>query len=67
MDLAKVLNELRDELANLDAAIMSLERLQQEGGARRRGRPPKVLADIRKASRPQHREQAADSPEPEDT
>jgi hypothetical protein len=28
-------------LENLDAAILSLERLQQEG--RRRGRPPKAL------------------------
>ena len=38
VDLVKVLEQLRSELANLDAAIVSLERLQQ--GARRRGRPP---------------------------
>jgi hypothetical protein len=49
MDLSKVLTELRAELENLDAAILSLERLHQEG--RRRGRPPKVLADVTKASR----------------
>jgi hypothetical protein len=45
MNLDKVLSELREELTNLDAAIISLERLQQEG--RRRGRPPKVLAEIK--------------------
>jgi hypothetical protein len=41
MNLSKVLADLRAELENLDAAILSLERLQQEG--RRRGRPPKAL------------------------
>jgi hypothetical protein len=46
MDLARVLSELHEELDNLDAAILSLERLQQEG--RRRGRPPKILAEIKK-------------------
>ena len=45
MDLSKVLAELRQELENLDAAILSLERLQQEG--RRRGRPPKALSESR--------------------
>lgn len=38
MDLTKVLAQLHAELANLDAAIASLERIQQGGG--RRGRPP---------------------------
>jgi hypothetical protein len=51
MDLSKVLAELREELANLDAAIASLERLQKEG--RGRGRPPKGLADARRSSRQQ--------------
>jgi hypothetical protein len=45
MDLAKVLHELRRELENLDSAILSLERLQQTG--RRRGRPPRWLADLK--------------------
>lgn len=51
MDLSKILASLRQELENLDAAILSLERLQHEG--RRRGRPPKVLAEMaaRAASR----------------
>jgi hypothetical protein len=48
MDLVKVLAQLRAELENLDAAIVSLERLQTEGP--RRGRPPRVLAATRKTS-----------------
>ena len=42
MDLAKVLAHLHGELDNLNAAIATLERLQQKG--RRRGRPPKLVA-----------------------
>ena len=38
MDLGKVLADLRQELESLDAAILSLERLQQVKP--RRGRPP---------------------------
>ena len=49
MDLAKVLSQLREELANLDSAIASLERLEREGAVRER--PPKFLADIKKAAR----------------
>jgi hypothetical protein len=45
MDLAKVLAQLHTELKNLDAAIASLERIQQ--GARRRGRPPEWLTKTR--------------------
>ena len=45
MDIAKVLSELRQELENLDAAIWTLERLQQNA-PRRRGRPPKALAHL---------------------
>jgi hypothetical protein len=56
MDLAKVLADLRQELANLDSAISSLERLQEVSSVHRRGRPPKLLSDIRKA--------APDKPEP---
>jgi hypothetical protein len=37
MDIDKVLAQLHAELANLNAAILSLEKLQQE--ARPRGRP----------------------------
>ena len=51
MDLVKVLAELRSELANLDAAILSLERLKREDRPRR-GRPPKALSELRKQDRP---------------
>ena len=47
MDLSKVLEQLRRELVHLDAAILSLERLQAK--AARRGRPPKLLEQLRKA------------------
>jgi len=50
MDLTRVLEELRRELAHLDAAILSLERLHAK--AVRRGRPPKLLSDLRRASGP---------------
>lgn len=56
MDLVKVLAQLREELANLDAAIYTLERLHPEAGARRRGRPPKALSDLRKTA-PGHPEE----------
>ena len=46
MELSKVLEQLRRELVHLDAAIVSLERLQAKVG--RRGRPPRVLAERRK-------------------
>jgi len=46
MDLTTVLDQLRRELAHIDAAISSLERLQAK--ANRRGRPPKALAMLRK-------------------
>ena len=44
MDLTTVLAQLKQELAHLDAAILSLERLQNKTA--RRGRPPKALADM---------------------
>jgi hypothetical protein len=44
MDLAKVLSELRQELADLDAAIESLEQIQQERPTRGQ-RSSKVQAD----------------------
>ena len=44
MDLARVLQELHEELENLDAAIRTLEKLQETG--KRRGRPPAWLAAV---------------------
>ena len=46
MDLTTVLEQLRRELLHLDAAILSLERLQSKTA--RRGRPPKALVMLRK-------------------
>lgn len=57
MDLSKVLAQLHAELANLDAAIHSLERLQLEGT--RRGRPPKLLASMKRMGRERAREASA--------
>jgi hypothetical protein len=48
MDLYKVLSQLHEELDRLNAAILSLERLQQEN--RRRGHTPKVVSEVTKAS-----------------
>jgi hypothetical protein len=45
MDLAKVIRQLHEELDNLDAAILSLEKLQET--SRRRGRPPAWLAEVK--------------------
>jgi hypothetical protein len=50
MDLSKALAQLRRELVHLDAAIASLERLQAR--VPRRGRPPRLLAEIQKAATP---------------
>jgi len=63
MDLSKVLEQLRRELAHVDAAILSLERLQAK--VARRGRPPRALSELRKAHpapRPIGRRQARGSP-----
>jgi len=61
MDLYKVLAQLREQLDYLNAAILSLERLQQEGS--RPGRPPKVLAEATRAGRAGRRAHAgADDP-----
>ncbi len=64
MDLTKVLAQLRAELANLDAAIISLERLQQEGV--RRGRPPKLLAGIKDTGRAKRRIHSGEAEEEKD-
>lgn len=59
MELAKVLAQLRQELVHIDAAILSLERLQAK--EMRRGRLPKTLIDIRK-SRPAARRMTSARP-----
>lgn len=59
MDLSKLIRQLHLELAHLDAAILSLERLQMEG--KRRGRPSRAASEMRKgeaAPKPTRRRQA---------
>lgn len=51
MDVSKILNELRQERAQLEEAIMSLERLAS-GRGRRRGRPPAWMSEAKKRGRP---------------
>jgi hypothetical protein len=45
VDITKILDGLRQELAQLDEAILSLERLV--AGAKRRGRPPGWIATVK--------------------
>lgn len=54
MDLSKVLAELRQELERLDAAIVSLERLKEEGRSRR-GRPPKTVDGVKDSGAAGHK------------
>jgi hypothetical protein len=45
MDLQRMLTELREEQKQIDQAIVVLQKLAA-GQARRRGRPPKWMAEI---------------------
>jgi hypothetical protein len=56
MDIGKVLAELRQELAQVEEAILSLERMAM-GAGKRRGRPPAWMiaaknAPVKKRGRP---------------
>jgi hypothetical protein len=44
MDVSKILAELREERAQIEEAILSLERLAQ-GRGKRRGRPPAWMSE----------------------
>lgn len=59
MDIRKILAELRQELTEVSAAILSLEQLAR--GGRRRGRPPSWIAEARKKAAPSKRAAAPDS------
>lgn len=59
MDLMKILDELRRERAQIEEAIMTLERLV-EGRGRRRGRPPTWLAEARKRNKAAEGSEGAD-------
>ena len=50
MDVAKILAELRVEREQIEEAILSLERLAS-GRGKRRGRPPKWMAEAKKRPR----------------
>lgn len=45
MDVTKILAELRSEKAQIDEAILSLEKLAR-GRGKRRGRPPNWLSEV---------------------
>jgi hypothetical protein len=47
MDVAKIIVELRQERDQIDAAIMSLQRLAASSGERRRGRPPAWMTSLK--------------------
>jgi hypothetical protein len=50
MDVVEIIKELRQELERIDSLILALDMLQS---GRRRGRPPKLLQQLRSArSRP---------------
>ena len=49
MDVSKILAELRDERAQIEEAILSLERLAQ-GRGKRRGRPPAWMSSSSEAA-----------------
>ena len=55
MDIAKILNDLRAERAQVEEAILMLERLQRGQSAHRRGRPPKWLETLKTGSTAQSR------------
>ncbi len=59
MEITKILMELRLEREQIEEAILSLERLA-EGRGRRRGRPPKWMAEAKKRVRAQAKK--AESP-----
>jgi len=51
MDLLKMLADLRHERAQIEEAIVTLERLSQ-GRGKRRGRPPAWMTAIKRRGRP---------------
>lgn len=50
MDVAKMLAELREERAQIEEAILTLERLARGAVGKRRGRPPQWLKAARSRS-----------------
>jgi hypothetical protein len=58
MDVVEIIKDLRQELERIDSLILALDMLQS---GRRRGRPPKLLQELRQAkSRTEAAPRAAD-------
>lgn len=51
MDILKMLSDLRQERAQIEEAIVTLERLAQ-GRGKRRGRPPAWMTAVKRRGRP---------------
>jgi hypothetical protein len=51
MDINKMLSDLRTEQAQIAEAVIVLERLAV-GRGKRRGRPPKWMAEVKRRGRP---------------
>jgi hypothetical protein len=51
MDVTKILEQLREERDQIEAAIVTLERLAL-GRGKRRGRPPSWMVEARKRTKP---------------
>lgn len=60
MDVNKILQQLREERAQVEEAIITIKRLAVSGHARRRGRPPKWLSEERASQKTE--QQSAQSP-----
>jgi hypothetical protein len=59
MDVTKILEQLREERDQIEAAIVTLERLAL-GRGKRRGRPPSWMVEARKRTKPGDEMSAAD-------
>ena len=56
MDVAAIIRELRKELDRIDKTILALDSL---GAGKRRGRPPKLLQELRAEAEAQERKPGA--------
>jgi hypothetical protein len=65
MDVTKILEQLREERDQIEAAIVTLERLAL-GRGKRRGRPPSWMVEARKRTKPGEDgpEEPAEAPAP---
>jgi hypothetical protein len=52
MDVLKMLAELREERAQIEEAILTMERLASGQRGKRRGRPPAWMTAVKRRGRP---------------